>query len=151
MSNVKRGNRAAAISDRPLRVGETIEQQPDGSVLSVIRKIPTTFFNEKTGETIERPSSDARTSRVDMPNDFADGVEPWYLKHMIPCEEREAVIAEQEELKEVEAAARKEFEEKRDAARPINPIRAKAEAMAATAKKTKGSKKSAKVEGGDND
>ena len=143
MSNVKRGERAVNSGARPLKVGETIEEQKDGSVLSVIKREPRTAVDPKTGEVREIPTSDARTSRVDMPDDRAGGAEPWYLKHMIPCAERAEVVAREEEEAEVVEAARKKFEEERDAKRPVNPIRAQADALDAAKKKA--SKKKGKV------
>jgi len=140
MSNVKRGDRTEPVVTRKLRHNETIEEQADGSVLSVIRKDPTTFFCEKTGETLTRPSSDARTSRVDMKDDRAGGAEPWTLNFMGPCEERATVIEQEEALAEVEAEARKKFEAERDAKRPVNPIRARDDAKKAATKKKAGKK-----------
>ncbi len=135
MSNVKRGERAVNDGDRPLKFDEKIVEQEDGSVLSVIPKPPREFFDEKTGEVILRPTSDARTSRVDMPGDRADGLKPWYLKHMIPCAARAQNVAREAEAVEVEAEARKAFEAKRDAKRPINPIRVAADKKAKAEKK----------------
>lgn len=124
MSNVKRGDRAEANPDRPLRRNETIEEQKDGSVLSVVLKEPRTVTDPKTGEERVMPSSDATTSRVDMPGDRDKG-DPWYLKHMVPCKQREEVLALEAGAKEAEAEARAKFEAERDAQRPVNPIRAR--------------------------
>jgi len=134
MSNVKRGDRATFNGDRPLKHNEKIVEQADGSVLSVITRDPTIFVDDRTGEEFIRPSSDARTSRVDIPGDRENGNVPWYIKHMIPSEERTQYLEDQAAAKRVETDAREAFEkeraEKRSRANIVNPIRAREEAAA---------------------